>query len=70
MPYIRVINAPGKFDYVSEDLLDSLIKLDGITHFFRPSESRWINIRIDPVRRRGGCYQGLDRRKTYVKLQD
>jgi len=70
MPYIRVIYNTSRFDYVSEDLLDSLILLDQITHFYRPSENRWINIRIDPVRRRGGCYQGLDRRKTYVKLQD
>ena len=43
MPYIRVIYKTSKFDYVSEDLLDSLIKLGQITHFYRSSENRWIN---------------------------
>ena len=65
MLHIRVIYKKGNFDYVSGDLLDSLIKLDEITHFYRGSENRWINIKLDPIRGRGGgrCYLGPGRRK-------
>ena len=65
MPHIRVINKTGKFDYVSGDLLDSLIELDEITHFYRASENGWINIKLDPIRGRGGgdCYLGPGRRR-------
>jgi hypothetical protein len=46
----------------TSDLLDSLITQDVITHFYRPSESRWIDIRIHPVRGSRGGYQGPERR--------
>jgi hypothetical protein len=64
MPLIRVVYRAGEyaFDYVTSDLLDSLITQDVITHFYRPSENRWIDIRIDPVRSSGGGYQGTERR--------
>ncbi len=64
MPLIRVVYRAGEyaFDYVTSDLLDSLITQDEISHFYRPSESRWIDIRIDPVRGSGGGYQGPERR--------
>lgn len=66
MPYIRVIYGTKKegFDYVSGGLLDALITQDEITHFFRPSEKRWISIKFDPVRGKGGWYQGPERRRT------
>jgi len=65
MPYIRVIYSIRKydFDYVPADLLDTLIIEDQITHFYRPSEKRWINVRLDEIRGRGGCYQGPERRR-------
>jgi len=64
MPIIRVVYRAGEyaFDYVTSDLLDSLITQDEISHFYRPSERRWIDIRIDPVRGSGGGYQGPERR--------
>ena len=64
MSLIRVVYRSGQyaFDYVTSDLLDSLITQDEITHFYRPSENRWIDIRIDPVRGSGGRYQGPERR--------
>ena len=64
MPLIRVVYRAGEyaFDYVTSGLLDSLITQDEISHFYRPSESRWIDIRIDPVRGSGGGYQGPERR--------
>jgi hypothetical protein len=55
------------FDYVTEGLLDRLIIQDEITHFYRPSERKWINIRIDPVRGWVSEYQGPERRGTYIK---
>ena len=65
MPYIRVIYKANKldFDYVSGELLDALINGNKITHFYRSSEKRWINIRLDPIRGNGGGYQGPERRK-------
>lgn len=48
----------------TRDLLDVLITQDEIIHFYRPSEKRWINIRLDPVRGRAGCHQGPERRRT------
>ena len=64
MPLIRVVYRANEFgfDYVTSDLLDSLITQDETTHFYRPSESRWIDIKIDPVRGSGGGYQGPERR--------
>jgi hypothetical protein len=69
MPYIRVIYRTKKygFDYVSGDLLDTLITQDEITHFYRPAEKRWISIKFDPVRGRGGWYQGPERRRNENK---
>ncbi len=65
MPYIRVVYKTREygFDYVSGDRLDGLITQDEITHFYRPSEQRWISIKFDPVRGKGGCYKGPERRR-------
>jgi hypothetical protein len=64
MAYVRVVYKEGKsvFDYVSGEGLDTLIMRDKITHFYRPAEKRWVNIKVDPVRRSGGLYQGPERR--------
>lgn len=64
MPLIRVVyrNEGHDFDYVTYDRLNTLITQDEITHFFRPSEKKWVNIRLDPVRGSGGGYQGPERR--------
>ena len=64
MPLIRVVYRANEygFDYVTRELLDSLITQDEITHFYRPSERRWVNTKLDPVRGNGGGYQGPDRR--------
>jgi hypothetical protein len=69
MPLIRVVYRAeeNNFDYVPSDLLDTLITQDKITHFYRPSERRWISTRLGPVRSSGGWYQGPDRRKKVNK---
>jgi len=69
MAYIRVVYRREKygFDYVSSRRLDSLITGDEITHFYRPVEKKWINIRLDPVRGSGGLYQGPERRDIIIR---
>ncbi len=49
MPLIRIVYRANKygFDYVTGGQLDTLIAQDGITHFYRPLERRWINIRLN-----------------------
>ncbi len=72
MAYIRVTYGNGKyiFDYVSTDQLACLIARDEITHFFRPSEGRWVNVRCDQIRGNGGFYQGPERRKESARLKE
>jgi hypothetical protein len=65
MGCIRVIYRKKEyFDYVSSDMLDNLINRDEISHFYRPSEKRWISVRRDVIRGMGGSYQGAERRKA------
>ena len=67
MPYIRVKYQSNAFDYVPDHLLDTLITFNQISHFYRPSERRWVSIRLDPMRGNGGCYQGPERRGTKME---
>ncbi len=71
MPLIRVVYRANEygFDYVASHLLDFLITQDEITHFYRPSEGRWIDVRIDAVRGSGGGYQGPERRGKDDRLK-
>ncbi len=63
MSYIRVIYKGKRIhDYVSCYYLDTLIAENRITHFYRPSEKCWVNVRTGPIRGRGGYYQGPERR--------
>jgi len=64
MRYIRVVYKTSKFDYVSSELLDGLIAMEKITLFYRPSEKKWIDVRFDPIRGKGGNgkYEGPERR--------
>ncbi len=65
MPYLRVIyrNQDNPFDYVSSEVLDTLIVREEISHFYRPSDKRWINVKLDFIRGTGGKYDGPDRRR-------
>ncbi len=62
MPYIRVAFTKGVIDYVADRHLELLIGENEITHFYRPSDKTWVNIKTDPIRGRGGFYLGPDRR--------
>jgi hypothetical protein len=69
MAYIRVVYREKRvnFDYVPRNLLDALISQDEISHFYRPSERRWVSIKFDPMRGNGGCYQGPERRRDKIE---
>ncbi len=68
MPYLRVVykNQEHPFDYVSSGVLDTLIMREEISHFYRPSEKRWINVKLDFIRGTGGKYNGPERRRHAV----
>jgi|PlaIllAssembly_1097288.scaffolds.fasta_scaffold460015_2 hypothetical protein len=69
MAYIRVVYKNKGFDYVPVALLDILIRLDQVTHFYRPSEKKWISTKFDRVRGAGGRYQGPERRSGSKTLE-
>jgi hypothetical protein len=52
-----------KYDYVDRQKLDDLITQKGIKLFYRPSEKKWVDVDMDPVRGTGvGPYTGIERR--------
>ncbi len=67
--YLRVVYKKKSFDYIPADRLSMLITLDEITHFYRPSEKRWVSIRFDAIRGAGGRYSGPERRCFIEKRQ-
>ena len=71
MPYIRVTYRDREydFDYVPTHQIASLIAQDEITHFFRRSEKRWVNVRCDKIRGSGGFYHGPERRMENASSQ-
>ena len=64
MRHIEVQYENGTHAFVDDYLLDSLINLERITHFYRPSERRWIQIGVDPTRKEEGSYAEKERRRT------
>jgi hypothetical protein len=64
MRHIEVQYQDGTHAFVDDYLLDPLIRSARITHFYRPSESRWITVGVDPIRKKEGHYPGKERRRT------
>ncbi len=58
MQLIQVLYRNGRGGPVDEITLDELIRSRKITHFYRPSEERWIDIFVDSVRQ---GYHSADR---------
>lgn len=63
---IRVMYRNGKYDMVHPFFLETLITSGRVLKFLRTEG--WITIGKDPVRGRGGTYDGPERRKqvTYA----
>ncbi len=51
MQLIQVLYRNGRGGPVDDITLDELIQSQKITQFYRPSEDRWVDILIDPVRK-------------------
>ena len=64
MRHIEVKYQNGTHAFVDDYLLKSMIHTKQITHFYRPSERRWVAIQVDPVRKGAGPYPGSERRRT------
>ncbi len=66
MPLVRVKFRTGKKEsgYVQADRLNKLIEQNRIACFYRESERKWINVKIDPVRGWGGINAGQERRSS------
>ncbi len=64
MQLIQVLYRNGRGGPVDDITLDELIQSQKITQFYRPSEERWIDILIDPIRKRDHApgAEGLKRR--------
>lgn len=50
---IRVRYRNDREGHVDSITLNELIESKRISHFYRPSENRWVDILVDPLRRRG-----------------
>jgi hypothetical protein len=64
MRHIEVQYRDGTHALVDDYLLDSLIHTGRVTHFYRPSQRRWITVGVDPVRKEEGPRPGKERRRT------
>jgi hypothetical protein len=64
MAYIRVKYQSNTFDYIPEHLLDTLITLNEITHFYRSGDKKWVVLGLDPVRKKETNYRGPERRRS------
>jgi hypothetical protein len=52
-----------KYDYVDSRAIHGLIRLRRVRMFYRPSEKRWIDVDLDPVRKASNIdYDGMERR--------
>jgi len=68
MTHLWIRYANGGSDIVGQKMLDDLLARHEIAQFYRPSESRWATLGIDPVREGGGHYVGPERRS--IQPQD
>jgi hypothetical protein len=60
---LRVKFDNEKYDYVNSQFIDDLIEKGQISMFYRPSEKRWVDIGIGPIRGDSGVfYIGPERR--------
>ena len=58
----------GKYDYVDNHTLDTLIDEDLILQFYRPSERKWIDVETDPVRGKIRVYNFEEGRWVNVSI--
>jgi hypothetical protein len=54
------------YDFVTVKTLARLLMEGKIRYFYRPSEKRWIDAYLDPIRGSGGRYSGPERRHLTI----
>jgi len=60
---LRVRLEDDRYDYVNGEAIEGLIEQKRIIMFYRPSEKKWVDISVDPIRRKRGIfYIGPERR--------
>ncbi len=67
---INVIYADDSEDIVPDFIFEQLLQLNKIKRFYRYSESRWVTVGVDPVRKsgKGRRYKGPERRKPRRRM--
>jgi hypothetical protein len=63
MAYIRVKYQSNTFDYIPDNLLDTLITLNEITHFYRACDKKWVVLGLDAIRKKETDYHAPERRR-------
>ncbi len=63
--HINVIYTDGTEEIIPDFIFERLLQLNKVKQFYRYSESRWVNVGVDPIRRswKKGRYKGIERRK-------
>jgi hypothetical protein len=68
---LHVVYRNATYDYVNSRYLDELIEKSKVRAFFRPSERKWVNVDLEPIRMigiriyyNGIEYDGIERRNT------
>ena len=60
---LRVRLDDDRYDYVNGQAIEELIEQKRITMFYRPSEKKWVDVGVDPIRKKSGIfYIGPERR--------
>ncbi len=70
MQLIQVLYRNGRGGPVDDITLDELIQSQKITQFYRPSEERWVDILVDPVRKRDHAPGAEGSRRRYSDREE
>ena len=70
MQLIQVLYRNARGGPVDDITLDELIRSRRITHFYRPSEERWVDIFVDPVRGRDHAPDGAHLKRRYADREE
>ncbi len=62
---IDVVYTNGEHESVPDLIFELSLRLHKVKYFWRPSELRWVNVAVDPIRSgaTAGEYNGPERRK-------
>jgi hypothetical protein len=66
---IQVQFRNGKYDYVDSWKLNELIDLGQVKQFYRPSENRWIDVELDPMRGKVKSYRSRENRWVNLDVE-